>query len=158
MTDETKLTEQECRRKAAIDLFNLTWELSDKPDRTEEETDQMIHAAHASRFHWGEVGTTVNHLRGDWQIAHVYTILDLPERALHYARLCLQQCEATHISDFDLAYAYAGMSRALACNGDLVEAEKFYRLAADAGKMIHAEEDYQQFESDLTAPPWYGLR
>lgn len=158
MTDETKLTEQEWHRKAAIDSFNLTWELIDKPDPTEEETDQMIHAAHASRFHWGEVGTAVNHLRGDWQIAHVCTILNLPQRALHYAQLCLRQCEDNRIGDFDLAYAYAGMSRALACNGDLVEAEKLYRLAVDARKMIHAEEDYQQFESDLAAPPWYGLK
>ena len=35
----------------AVDLFNYTWTLIEKPDRTAED-DAMIHAAHASRHHW----------------------------------------------------------------------------------------------------------
>ena len=158
MTDEPKLTEAEWHRKQAIDLFNFTWTLIDKSDRTSAESDLMIHTAHSSRYHWGMVGKKVNFARGEWQIAHVYTLLGLTQSALYHAQRCLDQCLADDIGDFDLAYAYEGVARALACGGDRVEAEKFYRLAADAGKMIHAEEDYQQFESDLTAPPWYGLR
>lgn len=38
-------------RQLGIDLFNHTWELLDKPNRTRDEDDAMIHAAHASRFH-----------------------------------------------------------------------------------------------------------
>lgn len=39
--------------QSAKELFNLVWELLEKTTRTQEETDQMIHAAHASRYHWG---------------------------------------------------------------------------------------------------------
>ena len=66
MSDEPKLTEAEWHRKQAVDLFNFTWTLIDKPDRTPDDDDLMIHAAHASRYHWGVVGTPTNYLRGDW--------------------------------------------------------------------------------------------
>lgn len=47
--------ELECHRKFAVDLFNLVWSLLDKKDRTKEEDNKMVHAAHVSRFHWGEI-------------------------------------------------------------------------------------------------------
>jgi len=62
-------------------LFNLVWSLLDKKDRTKEEDDKMIHAAHASRFHWGEIGKPINLGRGEWQISRVYSVLNMPESA-----------------------------------------------------------------------------
>jgi len=41
----------------------------------------MIHAAHASRFHWGEIGKPINLGRGEWQISRVYSVLNRPESA-----------------------------------------------------------------------------
>ena len=35
----------------------------------------MIHAAHASRYHWSQVGTKANLARGEWQVSRVYTVL-----------------------------------------------------------------------------------
>ena len=156
MTDELKLTEAEWHRKQAVDLFNFTWTLIDKPDRTPDEDDLMIHAAHASRYHWSIVGTAVNFLRGDWQIAHVYTILRQSQAAMHYARRCLDQCLANRIGDFDLAYAYEGMARALACDGQAADAQQYYRLAEQAGVQIAEEDDRQMFEKDLAAGPWFN--
>jgi hypothetical protein len=157
MIDDLKLTAAEWHRQQAVDLFNFAWTLIDKLDRTAAEEDLLIHAAHASRYHWGIAGTTVNYLRGDWQIAHVYTLLNLPERALHYAQLCLRQCEANHIGDFDLAFAYEAVARALAAAGQAVEAQQAYRLAAQAGEHIADEEDRQHFQAELAAGPWFGL-
>jgi hypothetical protein len=54
---EEKISTREEHRKFAVGLFNLTWSLLDKKDRTREEDDKMVHAAHASRYHWGEIGT-----------------------------------------------------------------------------------------------------
>ena len=157
MTDEMKFTETEWHRQQAIDLFNFTWTLIDKPDRTPGEDNLMIHASHASRYHWSIVGTVVNDLRGDWQIAHVYTLLNLPERALHYAQLCLRQCQEQHIGDFDLAYAYEAVARALACAGRNVEAQECYRLAEQAGVHIAEEDDRQMFQKDLASGPWFNV-
>ena len=155
MSDELKLTGAEWHRKQAVDLFNFTWTLIDKPERTSAEDDLMIHAAHASRYHWGVVGAVVNFLRGDWQIAHVYTVLHQPDTAVHYARRCLDQCLADNIGDFDLAYAYEGVARAYACAGRTAEAQQVYQLAEQAGKQISDEEDRQLFQKDLAAGPWF---
>ena len=51
----------------------------------------MLHAAHASRFHWLSAGDVVNWLRGDWLLARVYAVLNHPSLALRFARLCLEQ-------------------------------------------------------------------
>jgi hypothetical protein len=51
MVEEKKYTGKEFHRKSAVDCFNLVWTLMDKKDRTKEENDKMVHAAHASRFH-----------------------------------------------------------------------------------------------------------
>ena len=37
-------------------IFNQTWTLMEKPDRTREDDDEMLHAAHASRYHWARSG------------------------------------------------------------------------------------------------------
>ena len=155
MSDDLKLTAAEWHRQQAVDLFNFTWTLIDKPDRSPDEENLMIHAAHASRYHWGVVGTVVNAVRGDWQIAHVYTILAQPQAAARYAQCCLDQCLANHIGDFDLAYAYEGMARAHACAGQTAEAQKYYRLAEQAGDQIAEEDDRQQFQKDLAAGLWF---
>jgi hypothetical protein len=117
----------------------------------------MIHAAHASRYHWGLIGEPVNFARGGWQIARVYTLLNLPERALHYAQLCLRQCQEHRLADFDLAFAYEAVARALACAGETAGAQEYYRLAEQAGEQIAAEDDRQQFQKELTTGPWSGL-
>ena len=39
-------------RQLGVDLFNFVWTLLEKPNRTPDEIDTMIHAAHASRHHW----------------------------------------------------------------------------------------------------------
>ena len=71
------------RRRLAADLFNHVWALLDTEGRTPEQDVEMIHAAHASRHHWGEVGTPVNVARGEWQISRVYATLGRGERHNH---------------------------------------------------------------------------
>src|SRR4051794_30114595 len=66
--------DEDTRRKLAAELFNHTWTLLDKPDRSERETDLMVHAAHASRFLWEGAGGPVNHARGEWQVARAYAV------------------------------------------------------------------------------------
>jgi hypothetical protein len=57
MSDEAVPPDE--RRGLAVELFNLAWELLETPDRISEQDDRMLHAAHASRFHWGEIGEPI---------------------------------------------------------------------------------------------------
>ncbi len=49
--------DQANRRALAVGLYNHCWELLEIPDRTLEQDAELIHAAHASRYHWGEIRT-----------------------------------------------------------------------------------------------------
>ena len=60
VAEEKSYTEKEAHRKFAVDCFNLVWNLMEKKDRTKQDDDRMMHVAHASRFHWGEIGTPWN--------------------------------------------------------------------------------------------------
>jgi len=145
--------EPQPRRKAAVDLFNHTWTLLEKTDRTDRETDLMVHAAHASRFMWEDVGEPVNHARGEWQIARVYAVVDRPEPALHHARRCLQIVEEHGVGDFDLACAYEALARAHATAGERDAAERYEAQGRDAAARIEDDDDRALVVGDLDSLP-----
>jgi hypothetical protein len=149
MATDIKNTEQELHRKFAVDLFNRAWDLLDQEDRTPEEADTMIHAAHASRFHWGEIGTPLEYARGEWQISRVYAVLDRPQAALYHAQRCLDLCQANEIGDFDLAFAYEALARAYAVAGDMAKSGDYTELAVQAAKQIEDAGNREYFESEL---------
>ncbi len=99
-------------RRLAARLFNRVWELLDAQDRDEAADDEMVHAAHASRYHWGQVGEPVNWARGEWQCARVYAVLQRAEPSLHHARRCLQLAQQYELSAFDVGAAHEAVARA----------------------------------------------
>ena len=144
-------------RRLGVDLFNHTWTLIEKPDRTPAETDEMIHAAHASRYHWSKAGTTVNLGRGEWQIARVYSVLRRAEPALWHAGRCLAYVEAAiaagEAEDWDLPAAREAMARAAAVAGDAAEAIRWRDLAREALAAIEDPADRELIEGDLATLP-----
>ncbi len=149
MTEHETTEQDEWHRRFAADLFNLTWDLLDKADRTAEEGDRMVHAAHASRFHWGEIGAPLQFARGEWQISRVYAVLGRAEPALHHARRCLDICTEDNIGDFDLAFAYEALARAYAVAGDRAKSEAHFRLAEKSGAEIEDQGNRNYFFSEL---------
>ncbi len=140
-------------RKLAVDLFNHVWTLLEKPDRTRAEDDEMLHAAHASRYHWGVVGEPVNFSRGEWQCSRVYSVLGRAEPALFQAQRSLDLCLEHGIGDFDLAYAYEALARAHAVAGDREEAARLAGLAEDAAAQIAEADDRELVLRDLATLP-----
>jgi hypothetical protein len=105
-------------RRLAAALFNGTWELMDKQDRTPADDDRMLHMAHASRHHWGEVGNEANVVRGEWQCSRVYAVLRRPEPCLHHAERALALCRENDLADWDLAFCHEALARGYAVAGD----------------------------------------
>lgn len=135
------------------EFFNYVWELLDKPQRSKQEDDAMLHAAHASRFHWGKAGTAVNLARGEWQISRVYSVLNRAEPALYHAQRSLEICQENHIGDFDLAYAYEALARAYAIAGNAPESRRHIDLAQKAAQAIEEQDNRELFNSDLKTIP-----
>jgi len=140
-------------RQLAVDLFNGVWRLLEKEDRGVEDDDRMLHMAHASRYHWGQVGEPVNRSRGEWQCSRVYSVLGRSEPALHHARRGLEICQANGIGDWDLAYAYESLARAHAVAGDKDQARAWTEQALAAAEDIAEDEDRELVLTDLEAIP-----
>ena len=143
------------RRKLAAELFNRTWALLETTDRTPEQDDEMLHCAHASRYHWGELAdaTPSNLARGEWQCSRVYTVLGRAEPALWHARRCLAINEASGAGDWDIAAAYEAMARAHLTAGDLAAAAEWKARATAALDGIAGAEDREIIEADLATLP-----
>lgn len=147
MSEETN----KLHKKFAVDCFNGTWDLLDKKDRTAEDNKKMIHMAHASRYHWGEIGSPLNFVRGDWQISRVYSVLGMGEAAYKYAESSLNLCLENDIADFDLAFAYEALARASAVLGNQEKLEKFKASAKEAGGTIEKDSDRDYFFGELNS-------
>jgi hypothetical protein len=145
--------EPEQQRKLGVELFNYTWTLLEKEDRTQRDTDRMIDAAHASRFFWEEIGEPVHHARGEWQISRTYAVAGRAEPALYHAQRCLELCQRHGIGDFDLAYAFEALARAQAVAGDADSATDYAQQASGAAERIADGADRELLLSDLATLP-----
>ena len=140
-------------RQLGVDLFNGTWTLLDKKDRSPAEDELMIHTAHASAYHWLQVGEPLNFARSDWQLSRVYAVLNRPEPALHHAHQSLELCQAEGIGDFDLAFAYEALARASAIDQNPAQAQRYLQLAQEAAEQIEEEDDRQYLLAELATVP-----
>jgi DNA-binding transcriptional MerR regulator len=142
-------------RLLAAQLFNETWRLMEKEERTRQDDDRMIHTAHASRYHWGQVrDATPAHLaRGEWQVSRVYTVLERPEPALHHARRVLDLCQENGIGDWDLGFAYEALARAYAVAGDADQAREYTDRALAAAEDVAEAGDRELLLADLETIP-----
>jgi len=137
------------RRRLAVDLYNHVWTLLEMVDRTSDQDDEMIHTAHASRYHWGEVGSIEHRARGEWQCSRVYSVLGRPEPATYHARRCLELCQANELGDWDLAAAWESVARASLVGGDHAALDHALAEGRAALQAIVDDEDRQHIETDL---------
>jgi len=149
---------QEVHQKLAVELFNRSWDILMMEDRGREDEDMLLNMVHASLYHWREIGTPINILRGEWMVCHVYTLLGHKESSLYHAENVLRLMEEIKPTDWDLAYCYEAMARVKALWGDRAGFEKYYALAVEAGKAIAGEGDRKQFEADLNDAHWFGIK
>lgn len=138
-------------RRLAVELFNRSWRLLELEDRTTEQDDELVHCAHASRHHWGEVGTPAHCARGENQCARVYATLGRPEPALHHATRCLELVRAggDGFADWDLASALEVVARAHLAGGNTSEAAHYAELSRRELETMADPDDREVIESQL---------
>jgi hypothetical protein len=138
-------------RQLAVDLFNRAWTLMETDERTSEQDDQLINTAHASAYHWTQVGTPANRARSEWQLSRVYVVLGRVEPALHHARRCREICDASPeaMEDWDLPYAHEALARAHALAGEADEAGRHAAATRELAAGVAGAKDREHLEEDL---------
>lgn len=157
-TTEKEKTMQEFHQEQAVNLFNGSWDILMKENRSREDEDKLVNMVHASLHHWRQIGKPFHVLRGEWMICHVYTILKHKEEAYYHAENVLRLMDEQKPTDWNLAYCYEAMARVQALQGNKEQFTKYYNLAVEAGKKIAQEGDRQQFEADLNDEYWFGMK
>jgi hypothetical protein len=138
-------------RRLAVELFNSVWRLLE----SREDDERMLHAAHASAYHWSEAPECEprNRARSEWQVSRVYAVLGRAEPAVHHAQRCLEICEANadNMEDWDLPFAYEALARAHDVAGDTEEARRSEQRARELGEQIGDPEDREQLAKALAS-------
>jgi tetratricopeptide (TPR) repeat protein len=122
--------EREFHRKTGARCFNEAWKYLEKAGRNARDDRHLLHLVHASRFHWGLVGTARNQTVGDWQISRAYAALSQPELALRFARSSLELCRKNGLSDLE-GTAYEAIARSYAVAKDPPSARKYLQKARE---------------------------
>ena len=145
------------RRALAAGLYNRCWELLEIPDRTPEQDAELVHTAHASRYHWGEIADTPARLwRGEWMCARVYSVLGRAEPALWHARRAVTLVEAggDAVEDWDRPAVYEAMARAsFVSAGDAADGAAWKARAAALAAALADADDREVIERDLATLP-----
>lgn len=141
------IVDDAAHREIAVALFNRTWELLDKENRTSVDDAEMLTAAFASRYHWRQIGDARNFSVSDWQVSRVAAVLGYPDLAEEYGRCSLEAAAAAHLQPFYVGYAHEALARAALLAGDRTA---FAKHLAAAHEMLDQVSDAG--ERDLLAP------
>ena len=150
--DDKGLLDPLAERKLASELFTLTWDFLGMPVRTPAQDDSMIHAAHASRWHWGKVGGPEQWAIGDWLCSRVYAVLGRGDQAMYHAERCLAVCDEYDVGSFVPASAHEALARAHAVRGDMDAARAERNLSYGAAIDLD-DDDRGVIEGDLATLP-----
>jgi DNA-binding transcriptional MerR regulator len=145
----------EVHRALGAGLYNRCWDLMEVEDRTQDQDDELIATAHASAWHWRQVGHVANQSRAHWMCSRVYAVLGRAEPALYHARRCVEIVDGggEGIETWDVPSAYEAMARALAVSGDLDGAAEWKARSTAALAAIEEPEDRTVIEGDLATLP-----
>jgi hypothetical protein len=142
--------DRDTQRRLAAGLYAEVWRLLDLPNRRPEQDDEMLHAAHASRYLWGKVGDPVTLARGEWLCSRVYAVLRRPSSAIWHAHRCLELLtEFGGAEDWDEAAACEGLARAYALAGNSHEKDMWLARAREALRAVADKDDRAPIEADL---------
>ena len=148
MSQRISEKEREFHRKNAAKCFNRAWDYLEEKKRSRDDERQMLLLAHASRYHWGLVGTARNRMVGEWQISRVYARLGVSGLSVNFAKAALDTCRKNLLREF-LASNYEGLARAYAVSHQMKLAREYVTKARRSLKLVKDKEDVGIFEGQI---------
>ena len=136
----TETDAQRWHERFAMTCNNRAWELAVQ-HRTASQDREMLDAAHASAWHWSQIGTELNRMRATMLLAEVHALLDMGLSALALAEEMCSYFVAHECPDWELAFAHAIHAHAAHAVGRLAEYREAYGKAAAALHAISGEGD-----------------
>ena len=136
--EETEV--QSWHRRFAAGCNNRAWDLSTQV-RTPAEDLEMLNVAHASAWHWGQVGTELNRMRATMLLAEVHALLGMGASALALAEAMRAYFTGRETPDWELAFMHTIYAHAAFAAGRLAEYREAHTQAVAAIGALAREED-----------------
>lgn len=137
------------QRRLASQANNRAWTLAEMLQRSPEDDEEMLQAAHAAMYFWKIVGTPSNHAHAAQLLAHVYALLKLPGPAAQYLSKSLPQFTQHECAPWELAFAHAVAANVASAEGDAAAYAKHYSEAKAAALRITDPETREMFSATL---------
>ncbi|MEO8835164.1 MAG: hypothetical protein ABI364_00330 [Caldimonas sp.] len=131
---------------------NRAWELSLR-HRTPAEDEEMLQAGYASAWHWRQVGTELNRMRGAMLLAEIHALLGHGTQAWTHAEQIRDYFLRTGAADWEIALVHAIHAHAAAASGRKTEHRDSYERAAQALAAVASEKDRSIVASTFAQVP-----
>ncbi len=128
-------------RYFAMECNNRAWDLAGQPVRSEDESWEMLNAAHAAAWHWNIVGTELNRMRARMLLAQVHALIGFGDSAQHLSGQVRTYFLSRETDDWELAFVHTIHAHAAFAAGDLVTHRDSYQDAIQALDAIADDED-----------------
>ena len=129
----------------AVACNNRAWQLVEQPHRTPADVHEMLHAAHASAWHWNRVGTALNEARANMLLGFAHALASDGPLGLRYAMSAFNYFNEHEAPDWEQAFAHATLAAAARAAGDLGLYREHYAEASRLGETIADPEDREVF-------------
>lgn len=138
-------------KQLATECFNKVWDLLENTNRTEYETEEMMHLSHASFWHWTQVTdhTEQNLSIGYWQLSRVYAVMENGVQALSFAKRCVEISKKAELAPFYIAYAYEALGRSYIVLDEISQAEETIIQVKKYTELVKVEESKKLLLADL---------
>ena len=141
MSQESGRSESEqWQRKFAMSCNNRAWQLSVQA-RSLAQDREMLSTAHASAWHWAQVGTELNRMRATMLLAEVHALLGLGPSAFAFASEVRDYFLGQDRPDWEIGFTHAIYAHAAWAAGNTQEHQSGYLKAAAAIGKITEDED-----------------
>jgi hypothetical protein len=141
------------QKRFAVACNNRAWQLIEQGRRTPAESHELLHAAHASAWHWARVGTELNGARAQMLLGMAHALAGDGSLALRYAMSAFNYFNEHEAPDWEQAFAHAVLAAAAAAAGDPGLHAEHYAEAARLDDAIADPEDRAVFLRSFTQVP-----
>lgn len=135
----------------AIECNNTAWALVEAETRSPDETERMLHLAHAACHHWEHAGGPLNALRALYLLTSAYAVAGLGEGAVRHAERGLAQL-GDEPTSCDRASMHGSASLAHAAAGHQDAARTQHAQAARHAEQLEEREETEIFERLFPVP------
>jgi hypothetical protein len=141
------------QRRLASQANNRAWSLAEMLQRSPDENEEMLQAAHAAMYFWKIVGNPNNHAHAALLLAHVYALLGLPVPAARYLSKSLPYFMQHEGAPWELAFAHAVAANVASAEGNAAAHAKHYSEAQTAATHMTDPETRVVFAATLRVIP-----